>query len=57
MPYLVLEWSKGNFFVAEIIDAPEMRVSKKMTYLKFLILRNRTEAHDGRSLISPGGTG
>jgi SAM-dependent methyltransferase len=48
MPYLVLDWSKGDFFVAEIIDAPEMRVSKKMTYLKFLILRNRTEAPDGK---------
>lgn len=41
MPYLILDWSKGTFYVTDILDAPDRGNSKKMTYLKFLILRNR----------------
>lgn len=36
MPYLVVRWGKGRFFVKEILDAPEKPASLKC--LKFLVI-------------------
>lgn len=39
MPYLITKWAKGNFFVREILDAPEKNpVLKK---LQFLVIERR----------------
>jgi hypothetical protein len=41
MPYLVLEWSKGNFCVDAILDAPVGK--RKIEYTKFLIIKNTAQ--------------
>lgn len=38
MPYLVLEWGKGDFFVRELLDAPKR--PNNSHYVKFLIIQN-----------------
>lgn len=37
MPYLITKWSKGKFFVREILDAPLKR--DNTSYLKFIIIQ------------------
>lgn len=37
MPYLILLWSKGRFFVREILDAPDK--ADRLTYNRFLIIQ------------------
>ena len=37
MPYLVLKWSQGRFFVTEILNARVIKA--ELNYLKFLIIR------------------
>jgi hypothetical protein len=39
MPYLVLQWSDGDFFVTKILDMPA--VDKKLSYTKALIIEAR----------------
>lgn len=37
LPYLILEWGKGRFYVQQIVDAPKRPPSA--TYVKFLFIR------------------
>jgi hypothetical protein len=36
MPYLILTWGKGKYFVREILDAPSKKSSLK--YMKYIVL-------------------
>ena len=40
MPYLILLWGKGKFYVSEILDIPE-KYRNKSKNTKFLIVKNR----------------
>jgi len=37
MPYLILGWGKGKFFVREILDAPSRKSSLK--YMKYIVIQ------------------
>jgi len=37
MPYLILNWGKGKYFVREILDAPSKK--KSLSYLKYIVIQ------------------